>query len=261
MAIASTDADGFVKDGGYMTVVIPSQMMAFVFRVKRRGNVGYNKIHYGSLPLVANQTLPKYDGTSAVVPEAGVMPAFSYTPTGITFPMNGVYDENDMWYTPATYHDRLMHVKMHTEPNVLRVGLEIPKGVKQYRFQRDSVVTGVDKALGFQRGDIETVFFPELHSGFVFGNDTNIDLRTKVTFEFAEYVIEVPDDPSLIYDILTGAVDSYRLTLPIAIYDSSISIAVKKAYGFDGFPMEIVQDKTDAIALYDSLIKKYYNNG
>jgi hypothetical protein len=246
---------GFVQENEYLSIYIPSQMRTLVFRVKRLGNVGYNTIPYGTLPTRPATSFTSYDGTSVKLPEPGVMPARSYTSSGITFPFTDVFDLNDMFFTPRDYADRLVHAKFTVEPNVLRLGLEVPRGVKQYKFQRDKVLAGIDRTFGFKRGFIETAFIPELRYGLQVGNDTNIHFRTNVNIEFAEYVIEIPTDPDLIYNILIGREDSYIIGLPVSTYDSSIANALKQSYGFEGFDRSDLSNREQSIVKIHNTIK------
>jgi hypothetical protein len=259
MTVVEQDT-GFAQENDYLSVYIPSQMRTLVFRVKRLGNVGYHSIPYGSLPIMQNTSFSSYDGLSVTVPEAGVIPARSYTSNGLTFPLRDAYDANDMFFTPKDYADRLVHAKFTVEPNVLRLGLEIPRGLKQYKFQRDKILAGVDRAFGFSRGSIETVFIPELRYGLQIGNDTNIDFRTNVNIDFSEYVIEIPTDPELIYNVLVGKVDSYIVGLPVSTYDASIANALRQSYGFEGFDRSNIADREKTIAQINSTIKALYGS-
>jgi len=73
------DELGLVLEGEHLTVFIPATSKALVFRVKSRVNRGFERFHYGPLPLPANLPLPSYVGGSIPVPASGVMPATAYT--------------------------------------------------------------------------------------------------------------------------------------------------------------------------------------
>lgn len=250
-----TDQLGLVLENQYLTVYIPARNKAFVFRVKSRVNKGYEIINYGPLPLPAGEVLATYDGASATVLEYGVMPARAYTPTGKGFPLEGAYDEEDMWYLPEIYRDRLFHVIQYVTPSFLRIDIQIPRGVTQNRFQRDRVVTGIDKEFGFTRGKIETVHLPRLKYGYRWGNDTNLTVRTFVKFIYGEYVVEIPNDSSLIFDILTRKTISYWITLPINVWDPTIERALELTYGITGFTVYGINERDRAIREYDELLK------
>lgn len=246
--------DELVQEGGYLTTFIPATEKAFVFRVKSITNAGRKIFNYGPLPLNANESIPTYDGGTATIPADGVLPARAYTASGKSFPLENVYDENDMWYLPEENRDRLFHVKQFITPAFLRVDVQIPKEVIQGRFQETRLIIGIDKDFGFNRGEIESVHYPELHYGYRWGNDTNIPLRTTTKFVYGEYVIEIPKDCETVYAILQRKIPSYWLTMPIANYDASIRDAFNRAYGFEGFP--VIPNKDEAISAYRELMKK-----
>jgi len=244
----------FVEEGEYLTVFLPALQRALVFRVKARVNRGLEEIDYGPLPLKAGDILPTYDGGSVSVPADGVLPGRAYT-GDLSFPYRGVFDETDMWYTPPDYRDRLLHVVQEVTPGFVRVEVRIPKGVAQGRFQRNKLVTGVDKDFGFARGRLEVVHLPGVRYGFRYGNDTNADLATFVRFEYAEYEVEVPRSPHLVFDILVRRVPSYWLTLPYNATDRSVNERIEEAYGFLGFPLYRIDQREEALREYSSLLE------
>ena len=250
------DELGLVPEGGYLTIFIPATGNAFVFRVKSRVNRGFERIHYGPLPLPAGLMLPSYVGGAIPVPVAGVMPGTTYIPSelAISFPFRGVFSETDMWYIPKDWRERLFHVITEVTPKWLRIDVQIPKGVTQGRFQRDQVSTGVDKPFGFARGRIELIHFPEIHYGYRFGNDTNLNVYTGVDFTYAEYIIEVPKSPDLIFDILTRRIPSKWITMPITIYNDTIKRAFLETYGIEGFPLYREDQRSEAVSAYSSIL-------
>jgi hypothetical protein len=205
--------------------------------------------------LTSGTTLPTFEGGSVSVPVDGVIPARAYT-TGLMFPMSGAFDSSDMWYTPEDYRDRLFHVIQHVTPAFLRVDVQIPTAVTQGRFQKDKIVTGVDKDFGFARGSYEVVHLPKVHYGYRYGNDTNVPLYTFVKFIYAEYVIETPKNSSLIFDILTRRIPSHWVTLPINIMDTTVERALTEVYGITGFPLYRADERDKALRDYDALLKE-----
>ncbi|MDI6729850.1 MAG: hypothetical protein QMD44_13135 [Thermodesulfovibrionales bacterium] len=198
------DKQILIEEGNYLTVFIPATTKALVFRVKARANRGFEQIYYGPLPFKKDERLPTYEGGSVTVPEDGVIPARSYNSVGKSFPLADAIDPGDMWYlTEEEYRDRLFHVIQEITPDFLRVDVQIPVGVAQYRFQKNKLVIGVDKDFGFSRGKIEMIHSPGIRCGYRWGNDTNVDLRTAVKFTYAEYIIEIPKDADTIFNILT----------------------------------------------------------
>jgi hypothetical protein len=250
-----TDSYGLVQENENLVAFIPATSKALVFRVKSRVNRRYEQLNYGGLPLTSGTTLPTFEGGSVSVPADGVIPARAYT-TGLMFPMTGAFDSSDMWYTPEDYRDRLFHVIQHVTPAFLRVDVQIPIAVTQGRFQKDKIVTGVDKDFGFARGSYEVVHVPKVHFGYRYGNDTNVPLYTFVKFIYAEYVIETPKNSSLIFDILTRKIPSHWVTLPINVMDATVERALTEVYGITGFPLYRADERDKALRDYDALLKE-----
>ena len=243
-----------LRENDLLTIYIPAANKALLFRIKSTNK--YTTMNYGALPFSSGDTLPTYDGGSASVPADGVMPARAYTETGISFPMSGAYDETDMWFLPSKeYRDRLFHVHMFVTPAWLRVDVQIPKGVWQSRFQRDKIITGIEKDFGFNRGYIEVIHLPGIHYGYRFGNDTNMPVYTFVKFIYGEYVVEIPRDVDLIFNVLTRRVTSYWYTMPVQVYDSSIAESLPKAYGIDGFPLYGIHEEAKAKSEYKRILE------
>jgi len=244
-----------VRENSFLTVYFPANNKALVFRVKSVYNKDYPVIDYGPLPISANTELPTFDGGSTTVPEDGVMPAMAYMDHGISFPLTGAFDETDMWYLPPEYRDRLFHIHMFIKPAWMRIEVDIPKDVMQYRFQRDKVVLGINKLWGYSRGYLEVVQLPGIHYGYRFGNDTNLNVYTKVKFVYGEYVVEIPHDPSLIFEILTRKIPSYWVTMPVTSLDPTIRVSLINTYGIDGFPVMPIDKRSEAIQVYENLLQ------
>ena len=251
------DSLGLVHENQLLTVYIPAKAAALVFRVKSRQNRGYEIFDYGPLPLTSGETLPTFDGGSVSVPADGVLPARAYVKAGRGFPLSDAYDPNDMWYVPSKdYEDRIFHVIQYITPSFVRVDVQMPKNVTQQRFQRDRIIAGMEKTFGFARGVLETIHVPEIHYGYRWGNDTNIDLKTFVRFVYGEYIIEIPKDPELIFNVLVRKVPSKWITLPINSWDPSIESALNRTYGIIGFTTYGIHEKQKAISEYTELINR-----
>lgn len=247
--------DRLVPENGLLTVFLPAYG-AFVFRVLERTNRNYEVFNYGAVPTTTSMTLPTYDGGSASPSASGTMPARAYMENGVSFSLSGAFDETDMWYLNEDYRDRVFHVFMEVYPRVLRVDVQIPKNTSQGKFQKDKVITGVPKDFGFRRGGLEVVHLPRIHYGYRFGNDTNIEWRTFVRFIYGEYVVEIPKDEELIFDVLTMKVRSHWVTLPVNVTDETIRTALEICYGFTGFPLYPVNKKDEAVREYSSLLSR-----
>jgi hypothetical protein len=255
---------GLVPDNRYLTVIFPGDTpvsaKALVFRVVFRHNQGREIINYGAIPFVTTDVLPTYDGSSGSPVANGRVPSRSYTNTYMTFGRTAlsstlnVYDTNDIFYLPDEFNERLFHVQAYFYPEFLRVGLEIPAGTKQDRFQRERVIGGVGTSLGWRRGNQEVVIFPELRVGWQFGNDTELDAYTGARFVFGEYLVKIPDDPDIIWRVLSEDEESHRVKLPIAAVDPSVNQAMTKSYGFTGFDIQPKYKKAEALASYKTKI-------
>jgi len=252
------DSLGLVVENSFLVTYFPAVNKALVFRVKSRANRGFEVVNYGPLPLTAGSTVAVYGGGSKSVPADGVLPAMSYVSEGLSFPSpyTGVVEDTDMWYLTQDYRERLFHVIQYVTPSWIRIDCQIPKGVVQPRFQRDKVMLGVDRDWGFSRGRYEVVHFPEIHYGYRYGNDTNIDVYTTVRFVYGEYVVETPRDPELIFSILAKKTPAYWLTMPIYFWDPSIRDGLLKTYGIEGFTVYGVHEKEKAIIEYETLLTK-----
>ncbi len=245
-----------LKANDYLAVTIPATQSAMVFRVKVRVNPE-SRFNYGAIPLVSGSNLSGYDAATVAVPANGVIPGRSYTPVGSGYAMalTGAYDATDMWYTNEDYRDRIFYIVARTTPSWLQLGIEFPKGVQQYRFQRDNVMVGVGTNYGFSRGAIETVQFPDIHQSLRVGNDTNLPVYTGLYYQYNELIIETPRDPLTIYNILAGKIPSYRVDLPVMVQDSSIPINLQKVYGYTGFDMTLLSDPSGAVKDYTSTLQ------
>jgi len=251
-----TDRLGLVVDNGLLVALIPATRRALVFRVIGRANKGYEVFDYGPLPLTSGTTLSSYDGGTVTVPADGVLPARAYTTRGISFPLEGAYDRNDMWYVPEEHRDRLFHVHMKVVPAWIKCDVEVPPGASQGRFQKGRIVTGIDKDTGFRRGGLEMIHIPKVRYGYRFGNDTNVPVYTMVKFIYAEYMVEIPKDAEYIFNVITKKIPAYWITLPFNVYDDTIRRALNDTYGFEGFPIYGVHEKSKAIPEYEDLLRE-----
>lgn len=253
--MAIVDKYGLVKDNELLVVYYPATNKAMVFRVVSRQNKQFEVWDWGTLPTTAGTVLNTYDGTTKTVGFNGELPARSYT-TGLYFPQANCWDPTDQWFVPYTWNDRVYHVRTYVDPGFVRVGLQIPKGVNQSRFQKERIVGGADQEIGFgyNFGEMETVHLPEIHYGYVFGNDSNAPLRTGVKFVYGEYVVNIPSSASLIFDVLSRAYPAHWVGMPVSTTDAQITQSLKKTWGFDGFSVYPSLQRTDAIAEYTAIL-------
>lgn len=251
------DKYGLVKEGGLLTVYIPATNRAFVFRIKGRSNKGGEVLNYGPLPTTTSDILSTYDGGTITPSVDGTLPARSYTDSiQFGYANVSIYDTSDMWYVPESYRDRLFHLIMKVTPAWTRINIEIPTGVTQTYFQKTKLPLSPTSDWGFARGELEIVHFPKMHYGYRFGNDTNLEVYTNVTFYYAEYAIEIPTDPQAIFDVLVGQTPSHWVTMPITFYDPTIKSALIDTYGFEGFPVYPRWARDTAVEVYEELIQQ-----
>lgn len=235
-----------LRENDYLVLFIPASKRALVFRVLSL-NGGYYKFNYGPLPITSGTTLSTITGSTVTVPADGVLPGYAIV-NDLMFPYTGVYDPNDMWFVPADeFENKLIHAVHRYTPSWIRVETQIPIGVSQARFQGDRLIGGVTRDFGFRRGTIEVFHIPEVHYGFYYVNDTNMDVNTYVSFTYAEIDVVTPDDPSLIYAILTKRVNSYWYTLPVVTGINNIEDSLRDSYGYTGFPVDKLDKREEAL--------------
>jgi hypothetical protein len=237
-----TDEKGLVNEGEFISAFIPSTGKVLIFWVKARINAGKEDFNYGPLPVTSATGSTAFSSETAGTWGTGIVGGESYNTTSFAFAppsdLSGVFDSTDMWYLKKQYRKTLFHTILETTPAWLQIEAEIPKGVAQGRFQDEQgVQTGIGHSLGFARGSLEMLHIPELHIGYRFGNDTNLDAYTTAKFTYAENRIKIPTDPNLIFDILTQNRPSHWITLPVNTYDGSIRNAFVGDYGYEGFPL------------------------
>jgi hypothetical protein len=240
-------SDVFVREGGYLALFIPANARVLVFRVRSVYNRGFHDLNYGPLPLRAGMTLPLLTGGTVTVPADGVLPAMAVAGP-LSVPMPGVVEETDMWFVRRDMNDRLFHVHQYITPAWVRVELQIPIAVRQRRFQKDKLIIGVERLWGYNRGYIEVFHIPEVRYGYVYANDTNLNVYTNVRFRYAEYEVEIPRSPELIFDIITGRVPAYWYTVPVTTMDRAFEQALLQSYGFTGFNMYRHDERARAVA-------------
>jgi hypothetical protein len=251
-----TDEYGLVRENNFITVFIPANSRAFVFRVKSRFNKGYEVYNYGMLPISSGYSFTSYDTASPTASADGTIPGRAYTANGLQFPLDDAWDENDMWYLPETYRERIFHVIQYVTPAFLRMDVQIPINTNQGKFQREEVSIGINKDFGFTRGRLETVHLNRIHYGYRYGNDTNFEVYTTVRFVYGEYEIEIPRDAELIFQILNHKVPSHWITLPISTLDSNVENSMRISYGILGFPVYGLHQRERALSEYNALLKE-----
>ena len=265
------DKNGLVNPGGYLTVfnpVVTSERTpnspmpttrynkALVFKVMARQNVQGEK-YTRPLPTTTSTTFRSYDSTTPTASADGCLPGRAYTASaGVQFALSGTEDLQDMWKTDKDYYDRLFHVILNVSPGFVRVGVDMPSGTNQAKFQRTKKIVGIGYDFGWRYGNIETVAFPEIDVSYQFGNTTNAELRPTCTFTYGEYVVGIPSDPEIIFRVLSGREPSHQVDLPITTYDAAVSQGFVRTYGTDGFRVYPTNQSAAAVADYQRVISE-----
>ena len=255
----------FAKDNSYLVIYVPPSNKAFVFWVVSVLNQAYDYFEYGPIPIPQGASVSLYSGGALSVPYNGVLPPMSYTgsipipplssitaslPTG-TLPTT--YDRTDMFYYPSSNRNWLFHWVMKAQPSWLRVEIDIPIGTTEYYLYNSPINVGY--AMGWRRGSIEFIVFPDVHYGFRFGNDMPFGVMTGLFFKWAWYKVYVPNDPTIIYNAINHKMpNTVYWTIPLA--PSGIPSELERAwldtYGFDGFP--IIEEQAKAISEYQQIL-------
>ena len=245
------DQWGLSKNNTYLVIDLPAYDSALVFRVRQRVNTGYEKFIYGQLPITSGETFSSYTSGTTSAPGTGIFPSLSYTALNqaMQFPaptVNGAqlntFDTTDIWYQQYDTSETLFEVKQYLTPSWLRVAVSIPSGTGQSGFQQNKVQGGVNtynSAFGFARGSLDIFHIPTVHYGYLYGNDTNLVVDTKVTFVYGEYTVQIPSDPNVIFDAIQGNIPARHTTLPMQTPNQQFANALGQDYGsgFQGFPI------------------------
>lgn len=272
MSISVVDKNGLVKDGGYLVLLNPVAQTsgrvrtpimqrytkAMVFKVLSRQNT-FGESYTTNLPTTPLTVFRSYDSGTHVASANGCLPEYSYTsPAGIQFPMPGVENPDNMWDLDNTYYDRLFHTYLNVYPGFVRVGVDMPTGLNQARFQRTKKSVGIGTDIGWRYGFNEFVNIPEVDSSYQFGNTTNVELVPTCKFTYAEYIVGIPADPDVIFRVLTGKEPAHRVAMPITTYDSAVSQGFIRTYGADGFKIYPSNQYAPAIEDYSAVISENF---
>jgi len=259
----ANDRIQILESNQFLALIIPASNNALVFRVKSLANDKWYRFYYGTLPGLATSggaSLTSYTTTSTTIPATGVLPSQTFYTNGqqIT-PLTGMgaYDANDMFYTPDSYRNTLFHVYEFVTPRWLQVDLQIPLKTVQAGFQQQKVVGGIstNNWFGFNRGRLETVHLPLVHYGYRWGNDTSMSVYSSVVFVYGEYVVEIPRNADLVFDILTKkyTYGVRYVSLPIFAYQADVKNALRTTYGFEGFPLPRLDQRQQFTDQYKGL--------
>ena len=216
---------------------------AYIFKVRAKVNMYWDKLVYGPLPVKAGTTLPTLTGTSATVPADGVLPPYAVV-DHLKFPPPpniDAYDSSDMWYIPKDKTHMLYVYKLVLKPKWLRVEPRIPEGVSQARFIGDKNIVGAMSTLGFARGGFEVVQLANLHYGWRIANDTNLAVATRVVFEYMELRVDLVRDTETYREFERGRLPGARVVkLPTYILAETMLRDLYDAYKMEPVQVEVM---------------------
>ena len=216
---------------------------AYIFKVRARVNMFWDRLVYGPLPVKAGTVLGTIVGTSTTVPADGVLPPYAVVDHLRFAPPAGInaYDNSDMWYIPKDKADMLFIYRIVLKPRWLRIEPRIPEGVDQARFLGDKNIVGATSITGFARGGFEVVQLANVHYGWRIVNDTNLAVATRVTFEYMELRVDLVRDREVYKDFERGRLPDARVVrLPTYIESESMLRNLYDAYKMHPVPVEVM---------------------
>ena len=195
------DENGLVNIGHPLVLWFPFNNTVVPLLVKNRRNFGYEKFDYGKLTGYTPASAPATAG--CIHQQTNITEqVFAYSRLEPSLSPDMFYHSDD---------DTVIHANMHVRPEVLRIFTRVPKGTAQqdFRGQIASDDLGLEIEFGYKRGFAELVYPPKIKWGVVLSNETNIDLMTYVSFNYAHYGTEFISCPDVILGILKGRIQSH----------------------------------------------------
>jgi len=248
------DENGFVREGEHVLIVFPAYNSVLPLRVKAVVNKNANWWNYGPLPYTFSDI-----GVEGVVKARSCTDGFRFKDR--TGRLTGE-QAGDMFYHNKP--SKLIHAYVDIKPHLFRIYHEIPSGVKQYTYMEAvTFTTSVDEYtsdFGYTTGVVEMFFLPGFHIDWFVANWTNMNLRTNVMIKFAEYEVELPTDPKLIFNLMMRRVPSYWWTLPVTSsrveFDRMFSDIYKFPAEVKGIPLYRSYEEEKALREIPDLIKE-----
>lgn len=221
MAYRLLDEKGFVNEGGHLLLYYPCFNGVLGYKVISRLNKGFEVFNYGAINYTASGH------------EAGVVPNASATETykfqWIDTRLSGK-ERNNMFYFEES--DRLIHLFMTIKPYVLMNYIYYPENVISVTYA-DKVTANPENGdrFGYFRERFEIVNIPYLEWSIATYNPTNMDLRTFVRFEYADYKVEFIADTDTLRRMWQEEIPVKKITIPA--YSPFKHEAFRRAYGVD----------------------------
>ena len=202
---AILDDMGFVKENEYIVVSFPMFRGILAYRVMARVNKGFEKINYGALPI------------PTAVPWAartGLVPANSNSgPFPWPWAVLPAERQTDMWWFDN--NDKLVSSRWKISPYMLRNFLFLAVGTQEIVYLGIATADAtMPSDFGYWRGTLELPILPYMHMQMSCFNMTNMDLLADVSFEYAEYAIELIRDPQLLWELMTRRKRAHWQTYP-----------------------------------------------
>lgn len=202
---AILDDMGFVKENEYLVVSFPMFRGILAYRITARVNKGFEKINYGALPL--NAAGPTFAARNGLVApgDSGPFPwAWGVLPAE---------RQADMWWFDN--NDKLISSRWKISPYMLRNFLFLAVGTQEIVYLGVAVADAtLPSDFGYWRGTIELPILPYMHMQMSCFNMTNMDLLADVSFEYAEYAVELIRDPTLLWELMTRRIRAHWQTYP-----------------------------------------------
>lgn len=238
------DEDGFIKEGECALIVLPAYNSVLPLRVKSIANKGAKWFNYGPVPY-----------NEGVMKNRSVTSGFKFKDiTGILVGEQA----GDMFYHKK--EDTLIHAFIDISPHLFRIFQEIPTGAKQITYIKAvTFTTRIDEKtanFGYSVGVKEQFFLPNFHIDWFVHNATNMDLRTNVMMKYAEYNVEIPTDPELIFNTMMRKIPAYWYTLPVSTERVEITRMFGQIYKLkkNGIPFYKSYEKSRALTEIPSII-------
>ncbi len=262
----TVDDYGLTLPNNYLDLYFPGSNKSIVLYVKYRTNPNFNLINYGPFPTTSSTTFSVYNGVgggtggSATPTASGEIPAASYI-KGLQFSdvstsyFSGTFPfgPGDIWYTQDT--TRVFEVMQYVTPSWLRVEVNIPTGELQELFQ-STVSGGVDQDFGWTRGRKYAVHVPWIHYGYGYGNDSSVQVYSRIYFRYAEQIVGVVLDPAVVFNVINDIIPAHKVYMPTPSYSGNISGPLIQTYGYDGVPVMPRAKQQQAIAAYTQILSQ-----
>ena len=274
-----TDEYGLTYPNQFLDLFFPATGQSIVLYVRNRQNPVASLFNWGPLPTTTSTAFTVYNGEgggfggSAFPTVAGTIPAAGWfkgmqfgippAPNGSTWAPNvnvqGTFPSgnNDVWYTLSA--NRLFEVLQYVTPAWLRVSMDIPTGQNQQILQQ-TVAGGVDQDFGWKRGTWYGVHIPGIHYGYEYGNDTNVQVMSRIFFRYAEQFVAVVTEPRIVFEVINNAIPNHKVYMPVVSNQDAVAAPLMAAYGYTGVPVYPRSMREQALPQYKNILDQAKQN-